>query len=175
MSGQRTASEYQLTLQSVNLAEIYQWSPVLVDKMRQLSGFVDVNSDMQIASPEITLDIDRDRALALGVTPQQIQDALASSFGAREVSTIYAPANQYSVILETKREYQRSPEALSKLYLRSSQGTLTPLDSVVQYEAHDWPAEYQPLRTVASCHDLFQFEAWLLVESSCRSGRQHDP
>ena len=91
-----------------------------------------MNSDMQIASPEVTLDIDRDRALALGVTPQQIQNALASSFGSREVSTIYAPANQYSVILETKEEYQRSPEALSKLYLRSSQGTLTPLDSVVR-------------------------------------------
>jgi HAE1 family hydrophobic/amphiphilic exporter-1 len=87
---------------------------------------------MQIASPEVTLDIDRDRALALGVTPQQIQNALASSFGSREVSTIYAPANQYSVILETEPKYQRSPEALSKLYLRSSQGTLTPLDSVVR-------------------------------------------
>ena len=76
ISGQRTTSEYQLTLQSVNLDEIYQWTPVLVDKMRQLPGFVDVNSDMQIASPQVTLDIDRDRALALGVTPQQIQNAL---------------------------------------------------------------------------------------------------
>jgi HAE1 family hydrophobic/amphiphilic exporter-1 len=132
ISGQRTTSEYQLTLQSVNLNEIYQWTPVLVEKMRGLAGFTDVNSDMQIASPEVTLDIDRDRALALGVTPQQIQNALASSFGSREVSTIYAPANQYSVILETEPKYQRSPEALSKLYLRSSQGTLTPLDSVVR-------------------------------------------
>jgi HAE1 family hydrophobic/amphiphilic exporter-1 len=87
---------------------------------------------MQIASPQVTLDILRDRALALGVTPQQIQNALAASFGSREVSTIYAPANQYSVILETKDEYQRSPEALSKLYLRSSNNTLIPLDSVVQ-------------------------------------------
>jgi HAE1 family hydrophobic/amphiphilic exporter-1 len=131
VSGQRTTSEYQLTLQSVNLQEIYTWTPVLVDKMRTLPGFVDVNSDMQIASPQVMLDINRDRALALGVTPQQIQNALASSFGNREVSTIYAPANQYSVILETKDEYQRSPEALSKLYLRSSNGSLTPLDSVV--------------------------------------------
>jgi HAE1 family hydrophobic/amphiphilic exporter-1 len=131
ISGQRTTSEYQLTLQSVNLDEIYQWTPVLVQKMRALPGFVDVNSDMQIASPEVTLDIDRDRALALGVTPQQIQNALASSFGSREVSTIYAPANQYSVILETEPRYQRNPESLSKLYLRSSTGTLTPLDAVV--------------------------------------------
>ncbi|HYI97389.1 MAG TPA: efflux RND transporter permease subunit, partial [Bryobacteraceae bacterium] len=132
LSGQRTASEYQLTLQSVNLDEIYEWTPVLVDKMRTLPGFVDVNSDMQIASPEVTLEIDRDRALALGVTPQQIQNALASSFGSREVSTIYAPANQYSVILETEPKYQRNPESLSKLYLRSSEGSLTPLDAVVK-------------------------------------------
>jgi HAE1 family hydrophobic/amphiphilic exporter-1 len=132
VSGQRTTSEYQLTLQSVDLAEIYKWTPVLVNKMRGATGFVDVNSDMQIASPQVTLDILRDRALALGVTPQQIQNALAASFGSREVSTIYAPANQYSVILETKDEYQRSPEALSKLYLRSSNNTLIPLDSVVQ-------------------------------------------
>lgn len=132
ISGQITTSEYQMTLQSVNLDEIYQWTPTLVNKMRALPGFTDVNSDMQIASPEVMLEIDRDRALALGVTPEQIQNALSSSFGGREVSTIYAPANQYSVILETLKKYQRSPEALSKLYLRSSEGTLVSLDSVVK-------------------------------------------
>src|SRR5690606_32241067 len=88
ISGQRTTSEYQLTLQSGNLDEIYEWTPFLVDKLRQAPGFTDVSSDMQIASPEVTLDIDRDRALSLGLTPQQIQSALASSFGSREISTI---------------------------------------------------------------------------------------
>ena len=79
------------------------------------------NTDMQIASPQVMVDIDRDRAQSLGVTPQQVQDALFSGFSQREVSVIYAPANQYSVILEVLPEYQRNPEALSKLYLRSSQ------------------------------------------------------
>ena len=68
------------------------------------------------------VDIDRDRAQALGITPQQVQDALYSAFGPREVSVIYAPANQYSVILELEPQYQRSPDALSKLYVRSVDG-----------------------------------------------------
>ena len=132
ISGQFTTSVYQMTLQSANLKEIYAWTPRLVDKMRQLPGFLDVNSDLQISSPQVMVDIDRDRALALGVTPQQIQDALYTAYGARQVSTIYTPANQYAVIIEVEPQYQRSPEALSKLYVRSSQGPLVPLDAVVK-------------------------------------------
>jgi len=66
--------------------------------------------------------MDRDRAQALGVTPVQIQDALYSAYGTREVSVIYAPADQYSVIMEVEPQYQRTPDALSKLYIRSSTG-----------------------------------------------------
>jgi HAE1 family hydrophobic/amphiphilic exporter-1 len=132
VSGQGFASSYSLTLQSVNLKEMYDWAPRLMAQMRQLPGFVDVNTDLQIASPEIMLDIDRDRALAMGVTPQQIQNALFTAFAAREVSTIYAPANQYSVIMEVEPQYQRNPEALSKLYVRSRQGSLVPLDALVR-------------------------------------------
>jgi HAE1 family hydrophobic/amphiphilic exporter-1 len=91
---------------------------------------VDVSSDLLIASPQVSLDIDRDRALALGVTPQQVQDALYSAYSDRQVSNIYAPANQYSVILEVQPEYQRSPEALQKLFIRSTNGKLVPLDEV---------------------------------------------
>ncbi|MGE5645293.1 MAG: efflux RND transporter permease subunit [Acidobacteriota bacterium] len=131
ISGQHSASSYEMTIQSANLKEIYPWVPRLVDKMRSLPGFVDVNSDLQIASPQVMADIDRDRAVALGVTPEQIQDALYSAYGNRQVSTIFTPANEYAVILEVLPQYQRSPDALSKLYLRSSTGRLVPLDSVV--------------------------------------------
>jgi HAE1 family hydrophobic/amphiphilic exporter-1 len=132
VGGQSSSSVYQLTLQSANLEEIYQWAPRLMGRMRQLPGFLDVNSDMQISSPEVNVEIGRDRALALGVTPQQIQSALYAAYGSREVSIIYAPANQYSVILEVDDQYRRSPEALSKLYVRSSRGPLVPLDAVVR-------------------------------------------
>ena len=149
ISGQRTASEYQLTLQSVNLNEIYQWTPVLVDKMRALPGFVDVNSDMQIASPEVTLDIDRDRALALGVTPQQIQNALASSFGSREVSTIYAPANQYSVILRDGAEIPAQPRSAVKALPAFITRHADAARIRGAHETDDRTSEHQPLRPVA--------------------------
>jgi HAE1 family hydrophobic/amphiphilic exporter-1 len=132
ISGQFTTSVYQMNLQSVNLNEIYTWTPRLVDKMRQLPGFLDVNSDLQIRSPQVMLDIDRDRAQTLGLTPQQIQDALYTAYGSRQVSTIYTPANEYAVITEVEPQYRSTPEALSKLYVRSSQGPLIPLDTVVK-------------------------------------------
>jgi HAE1 family hydrophobic/amphiphilic exporter-1 len=130
VSGQFTASAYQMTLQSTDLTQLYAWTPKLVQAMSALPGFVDVTSDLQIASPQATLNIDRDRALSLGVSPQQIQDALESSFGDRQVSLIYRPANEYQVILELDPRYQRSPDALHRLYVHSSQGALIPIDSL---------------------------------------------
>ena len=134
VSGQFTASAYQLTLQSTDLNQLYAWTPKLVQAMSALPGFADVTSDLQIASPQVRLNIDRDRALSLGVSPQQIQDAMQSSFGDRQVSLIYRPANEYEVILELAPAYQRSPDALHKLYVRSSQGALIPIDSLVSME-----------------------------------------
>ena len=139
VSGQNSASVYQLTLQSASLSEIYTWAPQLAAKMRQLPGFVDVNTDMQISAPQVMVDMDRDRAQALGVTPQQIQEALYGAYGTREVSVIYAPADQYSVIMEVEPQYQRTPDALSKLYIRSSQGPLVPLDAVVKMRRQTGP------------------------------------
>ena len=139
VSGQNSASVYQLTLQSPNLRDIYEWAPRLTDRMRGFPGFVDVTNDMQIAAPQVMVDIDRDRSLALGVTPQQVQDGLYSAYGNRQVSVIYAPADQYSVILEVQKQYQATPDSLSKLYLRSSQGSLVPLDAVVRTHRQTGP------------------------------------
>jgi hydrophobic/amphiphilic exporter-1 (mainly G- bacteria), HAE1 family len=131
VSGQFATSVYNLTLQSANLQEMYAWTPRIVAKMRTLPGFTDVDSDMQISSPQVLVDIDRDRALALGVTPEQIQDALYTAYGNRQASTIYTPSNEYQVIVEVEPKFQRDPSALSKLYIRSSNGPLVPLDTVV--------------------------------------------
>jgi HAE1 family hydrophobic/amphiphilic exporter-1 len=131
VSGQFTTSVYQLTLQGTDLKELYKWTPRVVEAMTALPGFVDVNTDLQIASPQLMVNIDRDRALSLGVSPEQIQDALMSAYGNRQVSLIYQPANEYQVILELQPEFQRTPDALSRLYVHSSQGPLIPLDSVV--------------------------------------------
>jgi hydrophobic/amphiphilic exporter-1 (mainly G- bacteria), HAE1 family len=131
VSGQFATSVYDLTLQSANLKEMYSWTPRLMEKMRTLPGFTDINSDLQISAPQVMVDIDRDRALALGVTPQQIQDALYTAYGNRQASTIYTPSNEYQVIVEVEPKFQRDPSALSKLYIRSSNGPLVPLDTVV--------------------------------------------
>jgi HAE1 family hydrophobic/amphiphilic exporter-1 len=128
---QFSTSAYQLTLQGTNLRDLYAWTPRIVQAMTALPGFVDVNSDLQIASPQLMVDIDRDRAHSLGVTAQQIQNALMSSYGNRQVSLIYEPANEYQVILEVLPALQRNPDALSKIYVHSAQGQLVPLDSLV--------------------------------------------
>jgi len=101
VSGQNgTTNVYQMTVQSGNLQEIYKWVPPLMDKLREQPGFVDINSDLQIASPQLQIDINRDRAQSLGIGAQQIENALFSAYGNRQVSTIFTPVNQYSVITE---------------------------------------------------------------------------
>jgi HAE1 family hydrophobic/amphiphilic exporter-1 len=132
IGGKVTKSEYQYTLQDADTTELYHWAPILEAKLRELPGFVDVNSDLQITNPTVRVEIERDKASTLGVTAEQIEDALYSAFGARQVSTIFTPSNEYWVILEVAPEYQDSPEALSLLYVRSSSGALVPLSSVAR-------------------------------------------
>ena len=130
IGGQLTRSLYQLTLQGSDPKELYHWVPRIIGQMRDLDGFQDVNTDLQLNSPQIVVDVNRDRALSLGVTPEQIQNALYTAYGNRQISTIYTPANEYQVVTELQPQYQRSPDALSKLYVRSNSGRLVPLDTV---------------------------------------------
>jgi len=132
LSGQNVRALYQMVLQSANLQEIYSWVPRLTDKMQALPGILDVNTDLQVRSPQLTLAMDRDRANSLGISAQQIEDALYSAYGARLVSTIFTQTNQYSVITEIAPEFQNSPETLSKLYIHSAQGPLVPLDTLAK-------------------------------------------
>ena len=130
IGGQLTRALYQLTLSGSDLKELYQAAGGLEQKIRELPQLVDVNSDLQITSPQLRVDIQRDRAATLGITPQQIEDALYSAFGSRQVSTIYTPTNQYFVIMEVAQEFQREAAALSLIHLRSKSGKLVTLDTV---------------------------------------------
>jgi HAE1 family hydrophobic/amphiphilic exporter-1 len=132
IGGFLTKSLYQFTLQGPDLQELYHWAPLIKDRMAALDGFQDVTTDLLISSPQVVLNIDRDRAHALGVTVDQIENALYDSYGQRQVSTIYAPVNQYWVIMELMPEFQRDPAALSELYIRSSKGQLVPLRAVAK-------------------------------------------
>ena len=130
IGGLQTKSLYQLTLQGSDTAELYRVAPLLEERMRTLPGLVDVTSDLQIKSPQIHVEIDRDRAISLGVTAQQVEEALYTAFGTRQVSTIYAPDNQYRVITELLPEFQRDPATMGLLHVRSSTGALVPLEAV---------------------------------------------
>jgi HAE1 family hydrophobic/amphiphilic exporter-1 len=132
IGGEFTRSPYQLTLQSTDTQEIYRWAPQIEAGMRALPGLADVTSDLQMASPQVFVNINRDKAFALGVSPQQVQDALYTAYGSRQASIIYTPANEYRVITEVEPQYQRAPEALSKLYVRASGGQLVTLDTVAK-------------------------------------------
>jgi HAE1 family hydrophobic/amphiphilic exporter-1 len=132
IGGQLTKSPYQYVVQSASTEELYRWVPIIEAKLKVLPELVDLSSDLQITRPQVTVDIDRDKAATLGVSPQQIEAALASSFGAQQVSTIYTATNQYWVILELDPRYQRDPSALQMLYVRSSTGALVPLNSLAK-------------------------------------------
>jgi HAE1 family hydrophobic/amphiphilic exporter-1 len=130
IGGVLTKSQYQFTLQSPYTDELYRYAPLLEEKLRHVPGLQDVTSDLQIKNPEINIEIDRDKASALGVSAQQIEDALSSAYSSRQISTIYAPNNEYQVIMELEPRYQMDPSALSLLYIRSQKGALVPLSTV---------------------------------------------
>ncbi len=130
IGGRLTKSQYQFTLQSPDTAELYRSSMELESKMRAMPELQDVTSDLQIKNPQVNVDINRDKASALGITASQIEDALYYAYGSRQVSTIYAPNNQYQVILELAPEYQMDPAALAMLYIHSNTGQLVPLNTL---------------------------------------------
>jgi len=136
IGGQLTKSQYQFTLQSPDTDELYQGEPKFESRLRSDPQFrtllQDVTSDLQIKNPQVNVDIDRDKASSLGVTAQQVEDALYSAYGQRQISTIYAPNNAYRVITELENQYQLDPSALSMLYVRSSSGQLVPLNAVAK-------------------------------------------
>ena len=150
LGGQQGArSLYQFTLQDTDTDELYRWAPILEDKIRQLPGLEDVSSDLQVKNPQIRIDMDRDKISALGLTVNQVETALYNAYGTRQVSQIYAPNNQYQVVLQVAPEFQKDPAALSMLYVRSSGGRLIPLNTVATGDLPTWDRSPWPIP--ASC------------------------
>jgi HAE1 family hydrophobic/amphiphilic exporter-1 len=134
IGGRRARSLYQLTLLATDTGQLYEAAGALEQQMRQLPGLTDVSSDLQLKNTELQIAIDRGRALTLGVSPRQIERTLFNYFGSRTVSTIYAPNDQYNVIMEVQPRYKADAESLEKIRIRSDQGGLVPLTSVVRLE-----------------------------------------
>jgi HAE1 family hydrophobic/amphiphilic exporter-1 len=140
IGGLMSKSLYQYTLQSPDLQELYNFAPRLEEKIKALPGLLDVTTDVEIKNPQVTVEIDRDKAAMLGLSAEQIEDALYTAYGSRQISTIFAPNNDYAVIMEVKPEYQLEPAALSLLHVRSASGQLVPLDSFTNLTTNVGPA-----------------------------------
>jgi HAE1 family hydrophobic/amphiphilic exporter-1 len=132
VGGSLTNAQYQYALQSPDIKELYTDAPKLEGALRRIPLLQDVSSDLQNHNPQLDIKVDRDKAYALGLTAQQVSDALYSAFGQREVSTIYAPSNEYYVVLELEQPYQNNPQSLSMLYVKANDGKLVPLSTVAQ-------------------------------------------
>jgi hydrophobic/amphiphilic exporter-1 (mainly G- bacteria), HAE1 family len=130
IGGMMSRSLYQYTLQAPDTDTLYKVAPDFEKRMRDVPGVTDVSSDLQLASPQVIVDIDRDRASSLGITSDDIESALYSSYGSRQVSSIYTSTDDYAVILELMPKYQLDPASLGMLYVGSNKGKMVALNSL---------------------------------------------
>ncbi len=130
IGGRSSKAEYQYTLQGLDLDQLYEMAQKFQEALAREPGFLDVGTDADIASPQLVVGIDRNKAATMGISAEQIETALASAFGQQQVTTIFTPSDQYKVILEVAPEFARDPSALSRLYVRGAGNTLVPLGAV---------------------------------------------
>jgi HAE1 family hydrophobic/amphiphilic exporter-1 len=172
LGGVITKSQFQLALQSADLQELYDWAPRVEERMRALPGFQDVTTDLQIKNTQVDIKINRDKASALGVTPEQIENALFNAFGSRQVSTIYTPSNEYWVVLEVEPRYQRDASTLDILYVRSSQGNLVPLGSVASIDSSVGPLSINHLGQLPAVNISFNLQPGVALGEGVRRVNQ---
>ena len=133
LGGRPSKSQYQYTMQSNDTDTLYNLAPEMRDKMAGIPGLLDVTTDLYIKNPQITVEVDREKAAVYGVSIDQVRQELYNAFGSRQVATIYTPANDYQVILENMPEYQTGPNDLDRMYLKTSSGTSVPLSAVTHF------------------------------------------
>ena len=136
VGGRLSRTQYQYTLQDADLAELYQWAPKALDKLRTLPSLRDLATDQQMAGTTTTLTINRDAASRFGITPQQIDDTLYDAFGQRQVTQYFTQINSYHLILEVPPEMQGDVNTLNKLYVKSSSGAAVPLSTFVKIDTN---------------------------------------
>jgi HAE1 family hydrophobic/amphiphilic exporter-1 len=132
IGGRPSKSQYQYTLQSGDTEALYRLAPEMRDKIAKVQGLVDVTTDLYIKNPQMTVDIDREKAAVYGVTVDQVRNQLYNAYGARQVGTIYMPSNDYQIILEAQPQFRVDPSDLSKLYMKTANNQTIPLDAVAK-------------------------------------------
>jgi len=135
LGGRPSKSQYQYTMQSNDTDELYKLAPAMRDKISQLPGLLDVATDLYVTNPQVSVEVDRQKASVYGVTVDQVRQELYNAFGTRQVATIYTPSNDYQVILQSLPEIQLlGPDALNSIYLKTASGTSVPLSAVTRFE-----------------------------------------
>ena len=134
-----------------------------------------MTSDLQIAKPQVTVEIDRNKASALGVSAQAIEATLYDAYGQRQVSTIFAPTNQYWVVMELQPRYQTDPSVLSLLYVRSATGALVPLNSVATLKPTVGPLAINHLGQLAAVTISFDLRPGVAIGDAIRRSTRRPP
>jgi HAE1 family hydrophobic/amphiphilic exporter-1 len=132
IGGRISKAQYQYVMQSGDTESLYRLSPEMRDKIEKIPGLLDVTTDLYIKNPQMTVDIDREKAMVYGVTVDQVRNQLYNAYGARQVGTIYMPSNDYQIILEAQPQFRVDPSNLSKLYVKTADNRTIPLDAVAR-------------------------------------------
>ena len=133
LGGRSARTQYQYTLQDATLAELNQWAPRVLEKLRSLPALKDVNTDQQTAGLQLGVTLDRERAARFGILPQAVDEALYDAFGQRQVAVSYTQLNYYRVVLEAKSGQQSGPEALRRIYVSTPTGAQVPLSEIATF------------------------------------------
>jgi HAE1 family hydrophobic/amphiphilic exporter-1 len=132
IGGRLAKAQYQYTLQSNDTETLYASALDMRDRIAKIPGILDVGTDLNVKNPQMTVEVDREKAAVYGVSVDQVRQELFNAYGSRQVATIYTPSMDYAVLLETKPEFQTDPSALSKLYLKTASGQSVPLNAVTR-------------------------------------------
>ena len=134
-------TQYQYTMEDTDAAELAEWVPKVVDRLKQIPELRDVASDLQNGGKKVTLVIDRDTAGRLGITPEMVDDTLYDAFGQRQVSTLYTQLNQYHVVMTVDPRFALQPKNLNDVYIKSAAGGMVPLAAFTHYDSAPEPLE----------------------------------
>jgi HAE1 family hydrophobic/amphiphilic exporter-1 len=132
VGGRPSKSQYQYVLQGSDTETLYRVSPEMRDQIAKVPGLLDVTTDLYIKNPQMTVDIDREKAAVYGITVDQVRNQLYNAFGARQVGTIYMPTNDYQIILEAQPQFRIDPSDISRLYMKTGNNQTIPLSAVAR-------------------------------------------
>ena len=132
IGGRPSKSQYQYVLQSGDTETLYRVAPEMLEKIRKVDGILDATADLYLKNPQLTVEIDREKAAVYGITADQIRNQLFNAYGSRQVGTIYQPSNDYQIILEVQPQFKADPSDLSKLYMKTANNQTIPLEAVAR-------------------------------------------